>query len=121
MRRPGGAMNAIEMIGITKIFPGVIANDHVDFSLRVGEIHALLGENGAGKSTLMKILAGLYRQEAGSIGVKGKTLFIPMLPLRRGSVHQYYARAHPSVTENILPVYLNRPASLTEYDRKGLS
>jgi ABC-type uncharacterized transport system ATPase subunit len=58
---------AVEMHGITKRFPGVIANDNVDFEVRVGEIHALLGENGAGKSTLMNVLCGLYRQDAGEI------------------------------------------------------
>src|SRR5258705_11076736 len=63
---------AVEMRGIVKRFPGVLANDHVDFELRAGEIHALLGENGAGKSTLMNILAGLYKQDAGLIKVNGK-------------------------------------------------
>ena len=62
----------VSMKGIVKRFPGVLANDHVDFELRQGEIHALLGENGAGKSTLMNVLAGLYKQDAGTLTVKGK-------------------------------------------------
>ncbi|HUP28222.1 MAG TPA: ABC transporter ATP-binding protein [Chloroflexia bacterium] len=65
-------MNAVEMTGITKRFAGVVANDNVDFAVRTGEVHALLGENGAGKSTLMSILAGLYRPDAGSISLFGK-------------------------------------------------
>jgi ABC-type multidrug transport system ATPase subunit len=62
----------VEMRGIVKRFPGVLANDHVNFELKRGEIHGLLGENGAGKSTLMNVLAGLYRQEAGTILVNGE-------------------------------------------------
>src|SRR5258706_8474778 len=62
---------AVEAHGIVKAFPGVLANDHVDFDLRRGEVHALLGENGAGKSTLMNILAGLYRPDAGEVRVEG--------------------------------------------------
>ena len=61
----------VEMRGIVKRFPGVLANDRVDFELRAGEIHAVLGENGAGKSTLMNVLAGLYKQDAGTIRVNG--------------------------------------------------
>ncbi|MGB4594984.1 MAG: ATP-binding cassette domain-containing protein, partial [Anaerolineaceae bacterium] len=63
---------AVEMKDITLRFPGVLANDHVNFTLRKGEIHALLGENGAGKSTLMNVLTGLYKPNSGTIIVNGK-------------------------------------------------
>ncbi|MCK4899962.1 MAG: ATP-binding cassette domain-containing protein, partial [Anaerolineales bacterium] len=59
----------MEMYGIVKRFPGVLANDHVDFDVKAGEVHALLGENGAGKSTLVNILTGLYRPDEGTIRV----------------------------------------------------
>lgn len=65
-------MNEIEMRGITKTFPGVIADDNVDFFVKSGEIHALMGENGAGKSILMSILAGLHQPDSGEIFVRGK-------------------------------------------------
>src|ERR1700694_3786050 len=67
-----GAAPAVAMRSITKRFPGVLANDSVDFEAREGEVHALLGENGAGKSTLASILAGLYRPDAGEIEIHGR-------------------------------------------------
>lgn len=98
---------AVEMRGIVKKFPGVLANDHVDFELRTGEIHALLGENGAGKSTLMNVLAGLYRQEAGIIKVKGKPVdfYSPRDAIKTGigMIHQHFMLVpSQTVTENIL-------------------
>ena len=73
---------AVEMIAITKRFPGVIANQDATLTVRKGEIHALLGENGAGKSTLMNVLAGLYTPEAGEIRLHGRTVAIRS-PARR--------------------------------------
>ena len=84
----------LEMRGITKRFPGVLANDGVDFTLLNGEIHALLGENGAGKSTLMKILYGLYMADSGHIRVNGQQVEInepnDALRLGIGMVHQHF-------------------------------
>jgi simple sugar transport system ATP-binding protein len=95
------------MIGIVKRFPGVLANDHVDFELNQGEIHALLGENGAGKSTLMNVLAGLYRPESGSILVDGHPVSFnsPRDAIKSGigMVHQHFMLVpSQTVTENIL-------------------
>ena len=67
-----GATPVLELRGITKQFPGVLANDHVDFELARGEVHALLGENGAGKTTLMNILYGLYQPDEGEILHQGQ-------------------------------------------------
>src|SRR5205814_3690294 len=67
---PTGAP-AVELLGITKRFPGVLANDDVSLALRGGEVHCLLGENGAGKSTLISILSGMTRPDAGEIRVDG--------------------------------------------------
>ncbi|NLA78187.1 MAG: ABC transporter ATP-binding protein [Erysipelothrix sp.] len=97
----------IEMIDITKIFPGVIANDHVSFKVKKGEIHALLGENGAGKSTLMSILFGLYQPDAGTIKIKGETHTIhspnDANALGIGMVHQHFKLVETfTVLENIV-------------------
>jgi simple sugar transport system ATP-binding protein len=105
--------NAVEMRGIVKRFPGVLANDQVDFDLRAGEIHALLGENGAGKSTLMNVLAGLYRPEEGTILVRDQPVDFrsPRDAIARGigMVHQHFMLVpSQSVAENIL-LGLNEP------------
>ncbi len=104
---------AVEMRGIVKRFPGVLANDHIDLTVHAGEIHALLGENGAGKSTLMNILAGLYRPDAGEIWVRGKLADIhsprDATRLGIGMVHQHFMLVEPhTVAENII-LGLSRP------------
>jgi general nucleoside transport system ATP-binding protein len=85
---------AVEMRGVTKIFPGVIANDHVDFQVRQGEIHAIVGENGAGKTTLMNILYGLIHADLGEILIEGGPAHIqgPRDAIKRGigMVHQHF-------------------------------
>ncbi len=105
--------NAFEMRGIVKRFPGVLANDHVDFTCRAGEVHALLGENGAGKSTLMNVLAGLYRPDAGEIivGDRQVSLRSPQDAIAHGigMVHQHFMLVPPhSVAENMV-LGLDRP------------
>ena len=88
------AENIIEMLHITKEFPGIIANDDITLQLRRGEIHALLGENGAGKSTLMSVLFGLYQPEAGEIRKNGQVVRIndpnDATALGIGMVHQHF-------------------------------
>jgi simple sugar transport system ATP-binding protein len=98
---------ALQARGMTKRFPGVLANDRVDLDLRPGEIHALLGENGAGKSTLMNLLYGLYRPDEGHIYVKGKEVHFngpsDAIAAGIGMVHQHFMLIPPfSVTENIM-------------------
>ena len=97
----------LELKGITKRFPGVVANDHVDFDLRRGEVHALLGENGAGKSTLMNVLYGLYRPDEGEILVNGKPVEMSSprdaIDLGIGMVHQHFMLIPVmTVAENIV-------------------
>ena len=115
----------VEMRGIVKRFPGVLANDDVEFTLRRGEIHALLGENGAGKSTLMNVLAGLYRPDAGMILINGRPVSLnsprDAIDVGVGMVHQHFMLVpSQSVTENIL---LGLPAprfrlNLSQYDQQ---
>jgi len=98
---------ALEASGITKRFPGVLANDQVSFNLAKGEIHALLGENGAGKTTLMNILYGLYQPDEGEIKIEGQTTQIasPSDAISQGigMVHQHFMLVPPlTVTENIM-------------------
>jgi ABC-type uncharacterized transport system ATPase subunit len=97
----------LELRGITKRFPGVVANDHVDFDLAKGEVHALLGENGAGKSTLMNILYGLYHPDEGEIRLNGRPLRIDSpraaIDTGIGMVHQHFMLIPVmSVAENIV-------------------
>ncbi|MGG0290242.1 ABC transporter ATP-binding protein [Bacillus pacificus] len=97
----------IEMNNITKVFPGIVANDDITLQVKQGEIHALLGENGAGKSTLMNVLFGLYQPEQGEIKIKGKPVKItnPNIAndLGIGMVHQHFMLVHNfTVTENII-------------------
>jgi len=96
----------LEMRGITKRFPGVLANDSVDFDVRAGEVHTLLGENGAGKSTLMKILFGLYAADEGTITFEGSPLEIdsPAAAIEAGigMIHQHFMLVNTfTVTENV--------------------
>jgi general nucleoside transport system ATP-binding protein len=97
----------IEMLNITKEFPGIIANDDITLQVRKGEIHALLGENGAGKSTLMSVLFGLYISEKGKIKVRGNEVKIhnpnDANDLGIGMVHQHFKLVHNfTVLENIV-------------------
>lgn len=98
---------AVSMHNITKRFPGVIANDGVDFEVAVGEVHALLGENGAGKSTLSNVLTGIYQPDEGEIAIGGTTVTIGSprhaLELGIGMVHQHFHLVPTfTVAENIV-------------------
>src|SRR5688572_11091777 len=115
-------IKTLEMRGMTKRFPGVLANDHVDFDVCSNEVHALLGENGAGKSTLMKILYGMYRPDEGEILLNGKPVTIASpndsIHLGIGMIHQHFMLVQTlTVAENVA---LGLPSSrglLTDLDR----
>jgi ABC-type uncharacterized transport system ATPase subunit len=115
-------IDSLEMRGVTKRFPGVLANDHVDFDVKSGEVHALLGENGAGKSTLMKILYGLYHPDEGEILINGKAVTIDSptdsINLGIGMIHQHFMLVQTlTVAENVA---LGLPSSrglITDLDR----
>ena len=97
----------LEMRGIRKEFPGVVANDDVSFDVRRGEVHALLGENGAGKSTLMNILYGLSNPDGGEIRLHGKPVSFgsasDAIEAGIGMVHQHFMLVHTmTVAENIV-------------------
>src|SRR5690348_4857584 len=101
------ATTVLELHGITKQFPGVLANDHIDLDLKRGEVHALLGENGAGKSTLMNILYGLYKPDEGEVFLNGKQLEIDSphaaIGAGIGMVHQHFMLIPVmTVAENIV-------------------
>ncbi len=117
--------HAVEMQNIVVRFPGVLANDRVNLTLKKGEIHALLGENGAGKSTLMNVLSGLYKQTGGTIKVHGKSVNFnspkDAIAAGIGMVHQHFMLVPTqTVTENIL-LGLDDPKfflNLPKYDDK---
>jgi simple sugar transport system ATP-binding protein len=114
-------IQTVEMRGITKRFPGVLANDKVDFDVRAGEVHALLGENGAGKSTLMKILYGMYAPDEGEILINDTHVEIhsptDAIQYGIGMIHQHFMLVETlTVTENVA---LGLPSSrglLTDLD-----
>jgi len=97
----------IKLVGITKVFPGVVANDNINLEIKQGEIHAIVGENGAGKSTLMKIIYGLYQPTAGQIYIKDRLINVtnPQVAIKNGigMVHQHFMLV-PSFTaaENVV-------------------
>ncbi|MCB0257898.1 MAG: sugar ABC transporter ATP-binding protein, partial [Anaerolineae bacterium] len=104
---PAGATAVVEMHGITVRFPGVLALDGVDFTLRPGEIHALMGENGAGKSTLIKALTGVYAIDTGDIRVGGEErVFASTADAKSAGVSTVYQEVNLcpnlSVGENVM-------------------
>lgn len=115
-------IESIEMRGITKRFPGVLASDHVDFDVKSGEVHALLGENGAGKSTLMKILYGMYHADEGQILLNGKPVTIASptdaINLGIGMIHQHFMLVQSlTVAENVALGLPSSRGPLTDLDR----
>jgi len=112
----------LELKGVTKRFPGVLANDRVDFDVRAGEVHALLGENGAGKSTLMKVLYGMYAPDEGEIWINGKQVSIasPTDAIEKGigMIHQHFMLVESlTVAENVALGLPSSRGPLTDLDR----
>jgi len=112
----------VEMRNIVKRFPGVVANDHVNFDVHTGEVHALLGENGAGKSTLMKILYGLYQQDEGEILLDGEPVTIhspsDAITLGIGMIHQHFMLVPTlTVAQNVALGLPSSRGPLTDLDR----
>jgi simple sugar transport system ATP-binding protein len=110
------------MKGIVKRFPGVLANDHVDFDVRAGEVHALLGENGAGKSTLMKVLYGMYAPNEGEIWLNDKPVSInspvDAIDLGIGMIHQHFMLVESlTVAENVALGLPSSRGPLTDLER----
>ena len=123
-RLPSGQtrIQHMEMFKIVKRFPGVLANDHVNFDVRSGEVHALLGENGAGKSTLMRILYGLYKPEEGEIHIDGQNVIIesPLdaIHMGIGMIHQHFMLIESlTVAENVALGLPSTRGPLTDLDR----
>jgi simple sugar transport system ATP-binding protein len=112
----------LELKGVTKRFPGVLANDRVDFDVRAGEVHALLGENGAGKSTLMKVLYGMYAPDEGEIWINGNQASIasPTDAIEKGigMIHQHFMLVESlTVAENVALGLPSSRGPLTDLDR----
>ena len=115
-------IDSLEMRGITKRFPGVLASDRVDFDVKSGEVHALLGENGAGKSTLMKILYGLYHPDQGEVLLNGSRVNIASptdsINLGIGMIHQHFMLVQTlTVAENVALGLASSRGALTDLDR----
>jgi ABC-type uncharacterized transport system ATPase subunit len=115
-------INSIELKSIVKRFPGVLANDQVNFDVRAGEVHALLGENGAGKTTLMRVLYGLYQPDEGGIYIDGQpvTIASPAEAISQGigMIHQHFMLVPTlSVTANIALGLPSSRGMLLDLDR----
>ncbi len=120
-KNPQKVFDSLEMKGISKQFPGVLANDKVDFDVRSGEVHALLGENGAGKSTLMKVLYGMYRPDEGQIFLNGEEINIssPTAAINHGigMIHQHFMLVPTlTVAENVALGLPSSKGLLTDLD-----
>lgn len=115
-------INKLEMRAITKRFPGVLANDRIQFDVHTGEVHALLGENGAGKSTLMKVLYGLYQPDEGQILLNDQVVAIhspaDAIRLGIGMIHQHFMLVPTlTVTENVALGLKSSRGARTDLDR----